>query len=101
MKTLQMYIDGQWCDAASGATYEAINPALAEPFGIVVKGSRQDAQRAIAAANDAQRTWRDVPLWDRCAICIKVAEVLDRRKDELADILCTELGKPWKSEAMV
>jgi len=95
----EMYIDGQWCAAQSGETYDAINPALGEPFGKIPKGGREDAQRAIAAANEASETWRKVPLWERSAMCVKIAEVLDRRQNEIADILCTELGKPRHQEA--
>jgi succinate-semialdehyde dehydrogenase/glutarate-semialdehyde dehydrogenase len=95
----QMYINGAWCDAESGATYDAVNPATGKPFATVAKGSRKDAQRAIAAANEAQREWKRLPLWERSAMCMKVAEILDRHKSELADILTTELGKPRHGEA--
>ncbi len=99
MTHCRMYIDGRWCDAASGETYDAINPALAEPFGTVAKGGREDARRAIAAANKARETWSRVSLWERSAMCVRVAEVIDARKAELRDILCTELGKPFHGEA--
>jgi len=99
MPHFQMYINGSWCDAASGATYDAINPATAKPFATVSKGSREDAQRAVIAANEAQREWKRLPLWERSALCIKVADILDRRKAEIADILTTELGKPRHGEA--
>lgn len=94
-----MFIDGQWCAAASGQTYEAINPATGESFAKVPLGSRDDAQRAIAAANRAHESWSQVPLWERADLCLRMAEILEQRADELADILCTELGKPRHSEA--
>jgi acyl-CoA reductase-like NAD-dependent aldehyde dehydrogenase len=99
MNTFQMYIDGEWCYSESGQTYDAINPALGEPFGKVAKGTRADAQRAIAAANEALGGWRKVPLWERVATCMRIADVIDRHREELADILCTELGKPRHGEA--
>lgn len=99
MNTYQMYIDGKWCGAQSGETYDAINPALAEPFGKIAKGSREDAQHAVVAANKAMKAWRDVSLWERSAMCVKIADVIDHRKEEIADILCTELGKPRHGEA--
>jgi len=101
MKTYSMYVDGQWVQSASGRTYKAINPAKGEPFALVPEGTREDARRAVAAANDALKSWRNVPLWERSALCVKVAEILDRRKEELADILCTELGKPRHGEASI
>ena len=48
-----MFIDGEWCDAASGATVEATSPATGESLGPVAEGDREDARRAIAAANAA------------------------------------------------
>jgi len=100
MSEFQMYIDGRWCGAESGETYDAMNPALGEPFGKVSQGGRKDARRAVAAANTAFNAWRKVPLWERSAMCLKIADLIDRRRDELADILCTELGKPRHQEAI-
>lgn len=100
MSEYPMYIDGCWCGAASGETFDAINPARGEPFGKIPQGSREDARRAVAAAGAAFDTWRKVPLWERSAMCVKIAEAIDRRRDELADILCTELGKPRHQEAL-
>ena len=94
-----MYINGNWTQSESGQTYDAIDPAKGEPFARVAKGTRKDALRAIAAANEALKTWRKVPLWERSALCVKVAGILDQRKEEMADILCTELGKPRHTEA--
>lgn len=99
MSDYQMYIDGKWCEAASGATHDAINPATGEAFGKLAWGDRDDARRAIGAANEAFQTWSKVPLWERSALCAKVADICDAHKDELIEVLCTELGKPFHGEA--
>ena len=52
-----MFIDGEWCDAASGATVDATSPATGESLGPVAEGDRADARRAIAAANAAFPSW--------------------------------------------
>ena len=49
----RMFIDGEWRDAASGATTEATSPATGESLGPVAEGGRADARLAIAAANAA------------------------------------------------
>ncbi|MCC6241179.1 MAG: aldehyde dehydrogenase [Phycisphaerales bacterium] len=100
MRKYLNFIDGQWCNAISGQTFDAINPAKGEPFARIAKGSRQDAQKAIAAANAAQSLWRKVPLWERAALCHKMAELVVQYEKDLADILCTELGKPRHGEAI-
>lgn len=99
-KDFKMYIDGQWCDSESGQRYDAMNPALGKPFGTLPKGTRKDAQRAVAAANEAQKTWKKVPLWERSRLCVAVADIIKQRQDELADILCEEMGKPRHGEAV-
>ncbi len=99
MRTYRMYIADTWVEAESGETYEAINPALGEPFAKVAQGGRNDARRAIAAANEAAGTWAKVPLWERAALCVKMAGAIEAHLAELAEILCTELGKPLYGEA--
>lgn len=94
------FIDGQWGKALSGQTFDAINPAKGEPFAKVARSSREDAQKAIAAANAAQIAWRKVSLWERAALCQKMADLVVQHEKELADILCTELGKPRQGEAL-
>src|SRR5687767_546522 len=100
MEQHRMYIDGQWCVAESGESYDAINPATAKPFAKIPRGSRADACRAIAAANAAQKSWAQVSLWERAALCTRMAQVLAEHIDDLAEILCTELGKPRHGEAL-
>ena len=99
MADYEMHISGQWCGAESGATYDAINPAKGEAFATLPLGGREDARRAIAAANEAYASWSRVPLFDRTDLCMRMAQVIAAHEDELADILCTELGKPRHREA--
>lgn len=96
----QMCIGGQWCGAASGATREVMNPARGEAFATMAWGDRADARRAIEAAEAARRDWASVPLFQRAEVCEAMAERITRRRDELADILCTELGKPRHRDAV-
>lgn len=99
METYQMYIDGQWCASESGRTYQAINPATGEPIGLVPEGTREDARRAIAAAQKAQVEWAKVSIWERSAICARMADVVAAHVDELAKVLTLEHGKPAFTEA--
>lgn len=97
----RMFIGGKWVEAASGAKQEAVNPATEEPFATFAWGDREDARRAVAAANEAQAAWAATPLWERADVVIRMAEILERETDALADVLCTELGKPRATEAAV
>src|ERR671915_559614 len=95
----RMFIDGEWCDAASGATVEATSPATGESLGPVAEGSREDARRAIAAANAAFPSWSARTGFERAALLHRVADVCERRADELARVLTLDQGKPLKAEA--
>ncbi len=80
----RMFIDGEWCDAADGATVEATSPATGESLGPVAEGSREDARRAIAAANAAFGAWAARTGFERGALLHRVADACERRRDELA-----------------
>jgi succinate-semialdehyde dehydrogenase/glutarate-semialdehyde dehydrogenase len=94
-----MFIDGEWCDAASGATVDATSPATGESLGAVAEGSRADARRAIAAAAAAFPSWAARTGFERAALLHRVADVCERRRDELARVLTLDQGKPLKAEA--
>ena len=48
-----MFIGGNWQEALSGEVFDAESPATGERIGAIQKGGREDAQRAIASANEA------------------------------------------------
>ena len=61
-KTYQNYIAGEWVDGSEGETRENINPAdTTEVNGVFAQASRDDAKRAIEAAQNAQEDWEKVP----------------------------------------
>jgi acyl-CoA reductase-like NAD-dependent aldehyde dehydrogenase len=97
----RMFIDGEWCDAADGATVEATSPATGESLGPVAEGGREDARRAIAAANAAFHAWAARTGFERAELLHRVADVCERRRDELARICTLDQGKPLKAEAEV
>ncbi len=99
--TTRMFIDGEWCDAASGATVEATSPATGESLGPVAEGSREDAQRAITAANEAFEAWAARTGFERAALLHRVADACERRRDDLARICTLDQGKPLKAESEV
>jgi acyl-CoA reductase-like NAD-dependent aldehyde dehydrogenase len=99
--TTRMFIDGAWADAASGATIEATSPATGESLGPVAWGDREDARRAIAAANAAFPAWEGRTAFERAALLHRAADVMERRKDELARMNTLDQGKPLVAEAAV
>ena len=89
-----MHIAGEWVVSESGATTEATSPATGEAIGTVPEGTREDAQRAIAAANAAWRGWAALSAFERAHAMERVAELVAERRDELAHTLTLDQGKP-------
>ena len=92
-----MVIGGEWTD--SDARLEATSPASGEVLGSVPEGTREEAQRAIAAANGAWRDWSRRSAFERAAAMERVADLIVERRDELALTLTLDQGKPLHSEA--
>jgi alpha-ketoglutaric semialdehyde dehydrogenase len=97
-KSFQNYIAGEWVDAASGETFESINPANGEAIGVFPRSSAEDVDRAVAAARAAYEDWRLVPAPKRGEILFRFGQLLMERKDELTDLMTREMGKV-KAEA--
>jgi succinate-semialdehyde dehydrogenase/glutarate-semialdehyde dehydrogenase len=98
-KDYSMVIGGVWTESESGARFEAASPATGEPLGTVPEGTREDAQRAIAAANDARREWAARSAFERAAALERVADLIEERRDDLARTLTLDQGKPLHAEA--
>src|SRR6266508_4585589 len=95
----KMLIGGEWVDSASGATFEATSPSTGEVIARVPEGVREDAQRAIAAANAAWRDWASRSAFERAVVMRKMAEIVGERRDDLARTLSLDQGKPLRAEA--
>jgi acyl-CoA reductase-like NAD-dependent aldehyde dehydrogenase len=94
-----MYIGGAWVESDSGATMIATSPATGETIGSVPEGTRDDARRAIAAANAAARDWAARSAFERAEAMERVAAIVGERRDELARTLSLDQGKPLHAEA--
>ena len=96
---LKMLIGGKWVDSVSGATFEATSPSTGEVIARVPEGAREDAQRAIAAANAAWRDWASRSAFERGSTMKRMAEIVGERRDDLARTLSLDQGKPLRAEA--
>ncbi len=95
----QMVVGGSWSESQSGARFDATSPATGEAIGTVPEGTREDVQRAIAAANAARRDWAARSAFERAAAMERVADVIEERRDDLARTLSLDQGKPLHAEA--
>jgi aldehyde dehydrogenase (NAD+) len=97
-KTFKNFIGGEWVDAVSGETFESRSPATGEVIGAFPKSGPDDVDRAVQAAQAAYEEWRLVPAPRRGEILLRFAQVLEREKDDLTDLMTREMGKV-KAEA--
>jgi aldehyde dehydrogenase (NAD+) len=90
-----LLIDGQLVSAASGKTFETINPATGEVLAQVALAGAADIDRAVAAARRAfEGPWRRFTPFDRQAVLLRLADLLDQHFDELAMLDTLDMGAP-------
>jgi acyl-CoA reductase-like NAD-dependent aldehyde dehydrogenase len=91
-KAYQMYIDGQWLDAIDGKTFDDYNPYNAEICATLPAGKRSDARKACDAAAAAFPDWSHTPPAERQRYFLRAADILERRQQEIVDIVTRETG---------
>jgi len=90
-ETFRNYINGEWVD---GPTFENRNPANTDELvGLFVKGTAADVDRAADAAQAAFLKWSTMPGPARGALLFKVADILEKKFDQLGEEMCREEGK--------
>ncbi|MFT3987526.1 aldehyde dehydrogenase [Aestuariivirga sp.] len=92
----QAFIDGKWADAASGKTFDVINPATNKVLAKVAACDKEDVDRAVKAARKAFNSgvWSKRPPGERKAILSKLADLILEHQDELALTDTLDMGKP-------
>jgi malonate-semialdehyde dehydrogenase (acetylating) / methylmalonate-semialdehyde dehydrogenase len=91
--TISHWIDNKPYAGSSGATAPVTDPATGKVTGQVALGGVEDARAVIDAAAAAFPAWRDTSLAKRSAILFNFRELLNARKQELAEIITSEHGK--------
>jgi betaine-aldehyde dehydrogenase len=91
---LQNFIDGEFVDAADGATEEVTNPATGEAIAEMPLSTEEDVNRAVAAAKRAFGEWSVTPPGERATALLKIADLIEEHADELSDLEAADAGKP-------
>jgi betaine-aldehyde dehydrogenase len=91
---LQNFIDGEFVDAADGATEEVTNPANGEGIAEMPLSTEEDVNRAVAAAKRAFGEWSVTPPGERATALLKLADLIEEHSDEIADLEAADAGKP-------
>jgi succinate-semialdehyde dehydrogenase/glutarate-semialdehyde dehydrogenase len=90
----EAFIDNQWVKSSSGASFPINNPATGEIIAQVANLGAADAQKAIAAADQALPQWKNLTGKERAGIMRKWFDLILQNKDDLAILMTLEQGKP-------
>ena len=88
------YINGEWVEADSKDTISVNNPATLKEIGTVPKCGKEETKNAIDAANTAWPQWKSTSARERSNILRKWFDLIIANKEELAQIMTIEQGKP-------
>jgi alpha-ketoglutaric semialdehyde dehydrogenase len=95
MTDFQNYIAGQWVAPSTGAWFENRNPAdSSDLIGRFPRSGAEDVNRAVASALKGFAAWKLIPAPARGDVLRRVGDLLTARKEELADLMTREMGKP-------
>ncbi len=95
MNMKKQYIDGAWVTSKAGAVRDIINPYNQEIIAKVTEGDESDTKDAIAAARKAfdRGDWSATPATERGKIVHKIADFIERDREELAELESLDTGK--------
>src|SRR5512140_2801242 len=92
----QLFIDGQFVDAADGATLPTLNPHDNSEIAAVAMAGREDVDSAVAAAQRAFPSWSRLAAADRGRVLLKLADLIEANAEDLARLESLDTGHPLK-----
>lgn len=90
----KLFINNEWVGSHSHKVIEVENPATREVTGTAARGDAADIDRAVKAAKDAFPSWSALAPKRRSFFMRKLADAIEKRRDEFCDIITAELGMP-------
>jgi acyl-CoA reductase-like NAD-dependent aldehyde dehydrogenase len=99
----QAFVDGGYVDAASGETFDCINPATGRAIASVAACDAEDIDRAVRGARAAFESgvWSRLAPKKRKRVLVRLAELIREHRDELALLETLDMGKPIRDSRAV
>lgn len=94
MNHLQFYINGEWVDPLVADTIDVINPATEQVYTQISAGTKEDVDRAVAAAREAFKTYSQWSVEDKLSLLQRIADIYQTRSNDLAEAISQEMGAP-------
>ncbi|RID83005.1 aldehyde dehydrogenase family protein [Peribacillus asahii] len=94
--TKKLLINGEWVEAASGQTFETLDPSNGKVLAVVSEAGPEDVDRAVKAARQAFENgpWRKMSASERGRLIYKLADLMEAHQEELAQLETLDNGKP-------
>src|SRR5690242_3143442 len=92
----RLLIGGKWVAAASGETFDTINPATGQPLCKVASAGSADVDAAVTAAQAAFESWAAMMPAQRERLLHRLADLMEQHRDELAQLETLDNGKPYR-----
>ncbi|MEC9225021.1 MAG: aldehyde dehydrogenase family protein, partial [Actinomycetota bacterium] len=92
-----MFINGEWCEASTGNSFDVVDPATGAVIGSMPDGAAADAERAIGAADASFAEWSATTARERSDLLLRAWQIMTERAGELAELMTREQGKPLKA----
>lgn len=95
-KKIPLFINGEFIESSSLEGIPLTNPATQERLSEVSFATAQEIDSAVAAAKEAFKTWKKVPVPNRARVMLKYQQLLKENQQDIAKIICLELGKTFE-----
>src|SRR3954469_11648587 len=95
--TFKNFIDGESVAAAAGATMDVVNPADGQVMAQAPDSGAEDVERAVRAARAAFAGWSTATPAERSLALLKLADAIEERGDEIAELEARNAGKPLQA----
>jgi aldehyde dehydrogenase (NAD+) len=96
LRSIGNLISGAEQPATGGETFEKLSPATGEPIAVVARSDARDVDAAVSAAAAAQPAWARRTVAERGLILRRIAALLERDRDAIAQVVAAETGKSLK-----
>ncbi len=94
-------IEGELVAPLNGKTFDVLNPATGKSIGQAAEGDKDDVDRAVKVAKEAQKSWAERPARERGKLVAECGRILNQHVDELGKLIALESGKALRTESRV
>jgi aldehyde dehydrogenase (NAD+) len=94
--TKKLLINGEWVEAASGKTFESLDPSNKKVLAVLSQAGPEDIDQAVKAARQAfeEGPWKKMSASERGRLMYRLADLMEAHQEELAQLETLDNGKP-------